>query len=165
VKERKDYLNYNLSSFKVNAINFPIKIWEEEVNLLSQKERKANLKLVKSFIASTISFLSLSSKSMAAPSVANTVNPMSIGGIPPEIMTPLVQLLGTALGLSVALAMILMMSAGAMRMFRQKEKAISWTNDIIRGLIQILVSIPVVFLLYLAVTTILGNFSIFSKPF
>jgi hypothetical protein len=163
VKEQKDYLNYNLSSFKVNAINFPIQIWKEEVKKLSNHQRKTNLKIVKSFIASTISFLSLSSKSMAASSTA--INPMSIGGIPPEILEPLVQLIATALGLSVALAMILMMSAGVMRMFRQKEKAMKWNTDIVKGFLQIMLSIPICYLLYFAVVTILSNFTIFTKPF
>jgi hypothetical protein len=163
VKEPKTYLNYNLQSFKINELNFQTMV--KEVKLLKPKQKKKYQKIAKSLIAGTLSFISLSSKSMAAPSTSSAINPMAIGGIPQEILEPLITLLATALGLSVALAMVLMISAGILRMLRQKEKAISWTTDIIKGLIQVLIAIPVVFLLYFIVTSLLGDFTIFTKPF
>ncbi|MGD7047061.1 hypothetical protein FZC83_02265 [Rossellomorea marisflavi] len=162
VREPKDYLNYNPTSFSVNTINFPLKIWEEAVKNLSPKERKTNLKIVKSFIATSISFISLSSRSMAQSSTTETFDPMSIGGIPPELLEPLLQLLAGCLGGAVVLAMILLITSGAMRMLRQKEKAIAWNTDIIKGLVQILVAVPTVGLIYTVVTKLLDHFKLFS---
>ncbi|WJV20717.1 hypothetical protein QU593_09905 [Rossellomorea marisflavi] len=160
-RKPKDYLNYSHSSFTVNTINFPSQIWEEEVKKLTPHQRKANLRIVKSLIASTISFMTLSSRSMAQSST-ETVNPMGIGGIPQELMEPLLQILAGTLGCSVVFAMILLISSGVMRMLRQREKAIAWNTDIIKGLVQILISIPTISVLYVIVTKLLAHFDIFT---
>lgn len=163
-KEREPYLNYHTSSFEVGNVNFPIQIYAEEVMSLPSKKRKEYARILKTFISTTASFLMLSSRSMAStltsakPSVPTT-------GLPPDLIEPIMELIRWALGGSVLLAVLLLIAAGALRMFRKKKEAADWTTDIIRGFIQILLATPVIFLMYYIVTLLLGNFSNFLNPF
>lgn len=165
VKEPKSFLNYHLSSFKVDSIvNFPNQILEEVRNL-SKKEKREYSKIAKSFLMTSMSFLTLSSKSMAntlnAPQTQQTI----VSGIPTDFISPIMELIGMAIGASLALSVILLIAAGIMRQFRKKKESIEWSNDIIRGFLQILVATPVIFLLYYLTTLLLGNFTEFLKPF
>ena len=144
VTKPKDYLNYHLSSFEVNPVNFPVKIQMEEVMNLSKKERKNASKILKSFLGATISFLSLSSKSMANGLNQPTQQVMNTG-IPSDLIEPIMELIRMALGGSILLAVLLLIAAGTLRMFRKKKEAVDWTNDIIRGFLQILIATPVIF--------------------
>lgn len=165
VREPKTYINYYTSSFTVeNAVNFPIMIVEEVKNLSKPERRQLKL-ITKSFLMTAGSFLTLTSRSMA-----NTLQPVptgqiALGGIPKELFQPLIEILGTALGVSLALAVLLFIAAGILRMLRKKKEATEWTTDIIKGFIQILIAIPLIFLLYYAATLILGNFTSFLNPF
>jgi hypothetical protein len=164
VKEPNQYVNYNFSSFIVNKQieNFPIKIWEEEVKKLKHKEKKKVLKTVKSFITVAIPFVTLSSKSMAQSSV----NPVTQQiGMPTDIIETLKELLKLEVQVAVFLAAGLLVFVGIMLMFKQREKAIAWTSDIIKGLTTCIIGIPLIFSLYYALNWILGGFDAFLKPF
>lgn len=164
VTKPKDYLNYHLSSFKVNPVNFPIEINMKEVMNLSKKERKSASKIVKSFVGTAISFLSLSSRSMAQGLNQPTQQVMNTG-IPIDLIEPIMELIRMALGGSILLAVLLLIAAGTLRMFRRKKEASEWTTDIIKGFLQILIATPVIFLMYYIVTLLLGDFSMFLNPF
>jgi len=164
VKEPKDYLNYHLSSFEVNPVNFPMKINVEEVMNLSKKERKKAKKVAKAFVATTMSFLSLSSRSMAE-GLTQSAQPVVNTGIPTDLIEPIMELIKMALGGSILLAVLLLIAAGILRMFRKKKEASEWTTDIIKGFLQILIATPVIFLMYYIITLLLGDFSAFLNPF
>lgn len=162
VKESRDYINYKLSSFTVNE-NFQIQLYVEEVENLSNKQRKQFKKTHKAFISTTISFLSLSSRSMAQSLTQNPNIPTT--GLPPDLMQPIMELLQLSIKASLILAAILLVSAGVLRMFGKSEKAIAWVKDIIKGLVQILIATPIVFLIYYVVTLLFGDFTAFKSPF
>jgi type IV secretory pathway VirB2 component (pilin) len=106
-------------------------------------------------------------KSMAASSVpVGTTNlPQSAVGMPPELLQLLLQILKISVGTAVLLSMILLVGAGIMRMFRKKKEATEWTTDIVKGLIQILVAVPIVFLIYFVVNLLFSNNGWFVSPF
>jgi hypothetical protein len=164
VKEQSPYLNYHFSSFQVGEVNFPNKITVEEVKNLPSRERKQYIRILKATISTTISFLSLSSKSMAGAMTTGTQQVVNTG-LPLDLIEPILELIKLALGGSVLLTVLLLIGAGAMRQFRKKKESAEWTNDIIRGFIQILIATPLVFLLYYVTTLLLGNFGQFLNPF
>ncbi|KON87361.1 hypothetical protein AF332_11355 [Sporosarcina globispora] len=132
---------------------------------LSQKEKRKFGKVVKVFVATTISFLKLSSVSMAN-ALNNTQSQTVItSGIPTDLLEPIMELIKLALGGSLLLSVILLIAAGTMRQFRKKKEASEWTTDIIKGFLQVLIATPLIFLLYYVVTLLLGNFTQFLKPF
>jgi hypothetical protein len=104
---------------------------------------------------------------MAASSVpVGTTNlPESAVGMPPELLQLLLQILKISVGTAVLLSMILLVGAGVMRMFRKKKEATEWTTDIVKGLIQILIAVPIVFLIYFVVNLLFSNSGWFVSPF
>lgn len=166
VKNPKSYVNYHTSSIVINndKVNFPMKINIEEVISLKKKERKQYKKIIQSFIGTSMSFLMLTSRSMAATSQTTPSLPSGGIALPPDLMEPLMQLIGLAIGGSVVLSILLMIAAGTMRQFRKKKEAVEWTTDIIKGFMQILISVPLIFLIYYIATLLLGNFQMFLKP-
>lgn len=165
VRKPKDYLNYHLSSFKVSdTVNFPIKIIVEEVKNLTNKQKRRYSKIVKAFTGTTISFLTLSSRSMANTQSTATQQ-IATTGLPPDLIEPIMELIKLAIGGSVLLSIFLLILAGTMRQFRKKKDATEWSTDIIKGFIQVLLATPIIFLMYYVVTKLLGNFTMFLKPF
>lgn len=165
-REPKSFIKYKTTSFTIDtkSVNFPIKIYEKEVTKLSKKQRKEFAIIVKSFIMTTISFLTLSSKSMASE-LQTTLSQSPVNTVPTEILDPFIHLIYMAIGSSVFLTMLLLISAGILRMLRKKEQSIEWTTDIIKGFIQILITTPLVFLIYYVTVKLLGGFSMFLRPF
>lgn len=166
VKKPDNLVNYKFTQpIMIHSENGNFHIGVKEVMNLTKKERKQAGKIIKAFIGATVSFLTLSSRSMAnelnatpTPQVVNT-------GLPTEMIQPIMDLIKLALGGSVLLAVLLLIAAGALRMMRKKKEATEWTSDIIKGFVQILISTPVIFLLYYIVTSLLGNFQVFLNPF
>ncbi|AZV43700.1 hypothetical protein BAOM_3091 [Peribacillus asahii] len=132
---------------------------------LSKKQRKKYDKIIKSFIGTTISFLTLTSKSMASQLQNTQPQQIMETGLPTDLIEPIMELIRLALGGSVLLSVILLIAAGTLRQFRKKKEAMEWSTDIIKGFIQILIATPLIFLLYYVVTSMLGGFSMFLKPF
>jgi Na+-driven multidrug efflux pump len=106
-------------------------------------------------------------RSMAARSVPVTATnlPQTAEGLPPELLALLLKLLVISVGAAIILSMILLVGAGVMKMFRKKKEANEWTVDIIKGLIQILVAVPVVFLIYYVANNLFSGSGWFVSPF
>jgi hypothetical protein len=168
-------VNYKINSFEVNGesipfnnVNFHIPTLIEEVKQLPKSEKKKYKRILQTFLATTSSFMILPLRSMAAPSaipVTATNLPQTAEGLPPELLALLLKLLVISVGASVILAAILLVGAGVMKMFRKKKEANEWTVDIIKGLIQILVAVPVVFLIYYVATNLFSGSGWFVSPF
>jgi hypothetical protein len=152
---------------RINDINFHIPTLIEEVKNSSKNKIKQYKKTIQTFLITASSFMILPLKSMAASSVpVGTTNlPQSAVGMPPELLQLLLQILKISVGTAVLLSMILLVGAGVMRMFRKKKEATEWTTDIVKGLIQILVAVPIVFLIYFVVNLLFSNNGWFVSPF
>jgi hypothetical protein len=167
-------VNYKLNSFEINQesipfnnVNFHIPTLIEEVKQLSKSEKKKYKKVLKTFLMTASSFMILPLRSMAALSVPVTATnlPQTAEGLPPELLALLLKLLVISVGAAIILSMILLVGAGVMKMFRKKKEANEWTVDIIKGLIQILVAVPVVFLIYYVATNLFSGSGWFVSPF
>lgn len=157
VKNPDTLVNYQLSNpilIEKDSVNFHIPTLIKEVKQLPKSKLHQYKKITQTFIATMTNFIMVSPlRSMANTSIPTgqmgTTNlPQSAIGMPPELLELLLKLLVIAVGTAVILAAILLVGAGVMKMLRKKKEANEWTIDIIKGLIQILVAVPVVFLIY-----------------
>jgi ABC-type amino acid transport system permease subunit len=76
-------------------------------------------------------------------------------------------ILTISVGAGIILAAILLVLAGMSRMFGKKMRkdATEWTVDIIKGLTQVLISVPIVFVIYYLATLIFKSSGWFVSPF
>ena len=108
---------------------------------------------------------SMAASSVPTQQIGTTNLPTSVDGMPPELLKLLLDLLKISVGTAVILSAILLVGAGVMRMLRKKKEATEWTTDIVKGLIQILVAVPIVFLIYFVVNLLFSNNGWFVSPF
>lgn len=170
VKKPNNLVNYIQSNpimIGELPINFQPKIILEEVRSLSPKGKKKFQSVAKSFLMTIISFLALSSKSMAATLNPTTELPASSVGMPAELMDFMMTSLLIVVGVGIFLSAILMVSAGIMRMLgkKRRKEAEDWSVDILKGLTQVLLSVPTIFLIYYLVSMILKSSGFFVSPF
>jgi len=178
LKNPDELVNYHLSQpfvieneiVSFNNVNFHIPTLLKEVKRLPQSKIRQNKKTVQTFLVSASSFMMLPLKSMANTTVptqqlGTTTLPQSGSGIPPELLELLLKLLVIAVGTAVIFAAILLVGAGVMKMLRKRKEANEWTTDILKGLIQILVAVPVVFLIYYVANLLFSTSGWFVSPF
>lgn len=169
-KKQDSLVNYTLSNPIVigeSPVNFHPKIILEEVKTLSPSGKKKFQKVAKTFLTTTIMFLASSSRSMAETLNKTDSLPTTSAGMPPELMEFMMTALIIVVGVGVVLSAILMVSAGIMRMLGKKRRKDSeeWTVDIIKGFLQVLLSTPIIFLIYYLVSLTLKSSGWFISPF
>lgn len=183
VKEPKSYLNYKFSSpilinkenIQIDHVNFHIPTLLEEVNTTKKKQRREYKKVILSFLATATGFMGLASKSMAntiQPSISNpsltvpvTSLPSEATGIPPELMQLMIMGLTIMIGIGLIACAMMLVAAGILRAARKRKEATDWTVDIIKGLVQIVIAVPLVFLIYYLATKLLSGSTWFVSPF
>lgn len=178
VKNPDPLINYSYSAPIVfqevvpgHFVNFPIESLIQEVKKLPKETIKRYKQIIQTFIVTATSFLTLPFKSMAnttqvvpsLPTVGNNIS--SVPGMPPEIMDLLLKLLVISVGSAVVLGAILLIFAGVRRMFGQKKQASEWTVDILKGLTQVLISVPTVFLIYYLISLLFKGTAWYVSPF
>lgn len=148
-------------------LNFHIPTLLKEAKRLPKKTIKDYKRNIQLFLATTTSFLALPLKSMAntLPSTSVSTLPKGAEGIPPEILELLFKLLVISVGSAVIFAAILLVAAGVKRMLGNKKESNEWTVDIIKGLVQVMVAVPVVFLIYYVVNLLFSGSGWFVSPF
>lgn len=170
VKNPNPSVNYKLTNPIVinepitNNVNFQELL--KEVRQLPKNKIKEYKKNIKLFLVTATSFMMLPLRSMAESSIPTATNlPKTAEGLPPELLDLLVKLLVISVGTAVMLAAILLVGAAVMKMFRKRKEANEWTVDIIKGLIQVLVAVPVVFLIYYVANLFFGTGIWHVSPF
>lgn len=113
-------------------------------------KQKKKVKQLQSLLKASLSVLavgiSLAPKAFAA---AGMVAPVASETITPAlIMKWGLTLALISVSAGVALSMTMLSIAGIYRMFRKKDKATEWTQDIVKGLVQVLIAVPIVYTLY-----------------
>lgn len=170
VKNPKDYLNYHFTSFEANeSINFHIPTLLKEVSQSTRKQKKQYRKIIASFLATVSSTLLLSSKSMAntnlqSQSIPVTKLPTTVD-VPPELMEIMSTLLVISTSLAVFICIGMLILAGLLRTMKKRKEATEWTSDIIKGLVQVIVAAPLVFLIYYVASSLFGGTGWFINPF
>ena len=175
VRDPKEYLNYiQFKPMNVNPhVNFQMESLLEEVKELPKARRKEYKKIAASFLITLSSIMPLGSRSMAStlqqssssPVLPATTLPTAQVGMPPE----LTQFLSGSLVMMVAIAVVLcigmLIAAGVLRALRKRREASEWTVDIIKGLTQIILAAPLVFLIYFVATMLFNGTGWFISPF
>jgi hypothetical protein len=146
-------------------VNFHIPTLEE-VKKLPKQKLKEYKKIAKAFLATVTTFLILPLRSMAQSSipVGTTTLPNSVTGMPPELLELFKTILEISVGAAFFLAAILMVVNAMGRMFRLNGMT-QWAKDIIRGLIQVMVAVPIVFLIYYVANLLFSGNGWFVSPF
>jgi hypothetical protein len=96
--------------------------------------------------------------------VGTTTLPQSATGMPPELLELLLMILKISVGAAVILAAILLVANAVGKMFRLNGMT-QWAKDIIRGLVQVLVAVPIVFLIYYVANLLFSGNGWFVSPF
>jgi hypothetical protein len=174
VKNPNPLVNYKFTNpivikqenMRINDINFHIPTLIEEVISLPKSKIKQYKKTIQTFLITASSFMILPLKSMAASSVpVGTTNlPQSAVGMPPELLQLLLQILKISVGAAIILAAILLVANAVGKMFRLNNMT-QWAKDIIRGLVQVLIAVPVVFLIYYLANLLFSGNGWFVSPF
>lgn len=178
VKKQNPSVNYRFTnpivieqeSVRLNNVNFHIPTLLEEVKELPKNKIKEYKIILKTFLVTTSSFLILPLRSMAETSIpvgqmGTTTLPQTSAGMPPELLELLLMLLKISVGAAVILSAICLVFAGILRMFRKRKEANEWTVDILKSIIQILVAVPVVFLIYYVANLLFSGNGWFVSPF
>lgn len=154
---------------RINNVNFHIPTLIKEVKESSKHNLKQYKKTIQTFLATVTSFAIFPLRSMA--STTNTSSPMGITnlpqsatGMPPELLELLLMLLKISVGVAVILAAILLVTNAIGRMFRIKGMT-NWAKDIIKALVQVLVAVPLVFLIYYVANLLFSGNGWFVSPF
>ena len=139
----------------VEGVDFLVNCLEKEVMCGSSRQQKKNIRKLK---AIQIGFVSLLG-------VVAVMNPFTVSAQTPELWSPSITEGGITLtpdlvmdwGLKVALMTVaagvalagaLLAVAGVYRMLRKRKEAEDWTTDIIKGLVQVLIAVPIVYTLF-----------------
>jgi len=145
-----------------NKMDFFINTLYTEVMSGTKQQQYKNVKrlkkLLKGFTLMLGTGVGTTTRTFAAtvPTTSQTTNPLSIpittGGentITPVVVMQFglkVALITIAVG--VALSMSMLAIAGIYRMCRKKDIATEWSTDVIKGLVQVLISVPITYILF-----------------
>lgn len=174
LKNPDTLVNYHLTnpivieqeSVGINNLNFHIPKLLKEVKKLPKQKINQYKKTIQSFLITASSFMMLPLRSMASNVLptGTTTLPDTATGMPPELLELLLMLLKISVGAAVILAAILLVANAIGRMFRINGMT-AWAKDIIRALVQVLISVPLVFLIYYVANLLFGNSGWFVSPF
>lgn len=151
-KEMEDQTLFLVSTLHTEVING------------SEKQQYKNIKKMKKFLKTSLSILGLMAGTATrafAATAASGIDPLTPAIIMKWGIT--VALISVAVG--VALSMTMLTLAGIFRMFRKRKEADMWTTDIIKGLVQVLISVPTVFLLYFLAQMLFSHLSALKSLF
>jgi hypothetical protein len=142
-------------------------LMKEVMNGSSDQQKKALKKLKrlqKQFVlilgasAASIMTLPLTGFAQSNQGVPGTLTTENTVDITPGVVMEwglTIALITVAIG--VAISGSLLAIAGIYRMFRKREESQIWTTDIIKGLVQVLIALPVVYSLFYLAQLVFGN--------
>lgn len=170
-KESNPLVKYNVSSTEVKQsvnkkVHFLAQRLQEEVMLGNPSQLETNInklkKMHKKFVlilgATAIVSLQTNPLLAQAQQVSTEITPDTVMDWGQTIA-----LIVVAIG--IALAAPLLAAAGMYRMLRKRKEAEEWTTDIIKGLVQVLIAIPVVYSLFYLAQTLFKNLPALGSPF
>lgn len=146
-----------LSDKEIN-IPFIVETLKQEVTTGNESQQKKKLKQLKKIQKRFVSILGATGMSvgmfLSSSKVANAqelpYTPTQSGDV---LNAEVIQNWGITIsalvvGIGILMALVLLGAAGIWRMFRKQREASAWTTDIIKGLVQVLVAVPIVYGLY-----------------
>lgn len=128
----------------------------EEVGTNPKKARSLH-KLFKRLAIGVGVKLMLPATALAATHKAATVTASASQITPQHVLHWGLILALVVVSIGVALSMSMLAIAGIYRMFKREKEATEWSNDIVRGLVQVLIAIPVVYIFFLLAQMVFTN--------
>jgi hypothetical protein len=107
---------------------------------------------------------SMANTTVPTQQMGTTTLPQTATGMPPELLELLLTLLKISVGAAVILAAILLVANAVGRMFRINGMT-QWAKDIVRGLVQVLIAVPLVFLIYYVANLFFSGNGWWVSPF
>ncbi|AYJ75820.1 hypothetical protein BSP18_186 [Bacillus phage BSP18] len=131
-----------------------------------RKKIKQLKKLLKGFVVVMGAGIQATPKAFAAAPLTGATTSAAANQITPAmVMSWGLNLALISVSVGVALSMTLLTLAGIYRMMRKRKEAQEWTTDVIKGLVQVLVAVPVVYLLFYLAQTVFKSLPILSGLF
>ncbi|ATN94425.1 hypothetical protein BSP9_076 [Bacillus phage BSP9] len=131
-----------------------------------RKKIKQLKKLLKGFVVVMGAGIQATPKAFAAAPLTGATTSAAANQITPAmVMSWGLNLALISVSVGVALSMTLLTLAGIYRMMRKRKEAEEWTTDVIKGLVQVLVAVPVVYLLFYLAQTVFKSLPILSGLF
>jgi hypothetical protein len=132
-------------------------IVKEVMETNSPVVQRKRTKQIKKFLQTATSVLgtlaAIAPKATLAATTTEIAANVSMNTLTPHMVLQYgLSLAGITVAAGVSLAMIMLAVAGIWSMFRKRQQAQEWSQDVIRGLVQVLVTVPCVTLLYLLAT-------------
>ncbi|SDD49928.1 hypothetical protein SAMN04487767_106243 [Bacillus wiedmannii] len=145
---------------QLQKVPFLVKNLKREVINCKKKKRYQWLELAKRSVPLLSSFLIY-----ASPAAAQTVSKTAEAVLmPAEMIQILLAILMSCIIIAVGIALVGSVLAGVCRMFRKHKFAQEWSNDIIRGLIQVLLMPLAIFCIILLFHPMFGNLEWYIDP-
>jgi len=132
---------------KEDGMLFMVNNLKEEVLTGSSAQQLKNAKKLKKLLRGLTVVLAASIQ-MAPRAFAATMETTSGGITPDQIMQWGYSLAAISVSAGIAMSMVMLGIAGIMRMLNKRDMATNLTTDIIKGLVQVLVSVPTVMILF-----------------
>lgn len=131
-----------------------------------RKKIKQLKKLLKGFVVVIGAGIQATPKAFAAAPLTGATTTAAANQITPAlVMSWGLNLALISVSVGVALSMTLLTLAGIYRMMRKRKEAMEWSVDVIKGLVQVLVAVPVVYLLFYLAQTVFKSLPILSGLF
>lgn len=131
-----------------------------------RKKIKQLKKLLKGFVVVIGAGIQATPKAFAAAPLTGATTTAAANQITPAmVMSWGLNLALISVSVGVALSMTLLTLAGIYRMMRKRKEAEEWSVDVIKGLVQVLVAVPVVYLLFYLAQTVFKSLPILSGLF
>lgn len=159
----------SIGKSKEEKVLFLAENLRKEVLTGSRKQQARNVKklkkLIRGFTIVGAVAMKTSPKAMAA-TAAVTTPPAGAAAITPAlVMTWGLNLALISVALGVSLSMVMLSIAGIYRMFRKREMATEWSTDVIKGLVQVLIAVPTVYLLFYLAQMVFKNLPVLNGLF
>ncbi|UPI12196.1 hypothetical protein [Bacillus phage SBSphiJ2] len=145
---------------------FTAETLKKEVMQGAERQRLKKVKKLKKLLKVSLTVFGVGLKMSPAAMAATTATaPITNSITPAMVMSWGLNLALISVSVGVALSMTLLTLAGIYRMMRKRKEAEEWSVDVIKGLVQVLVAVPVVYLLFYLAQTVFKSLPILSGLF
>lgn len=145
-KKLNNKVNYTQFDKQVFHNGSELEVIEKELEAIKSNK----LAIYGSALGMTLIPLSVSAETVSPSLTGETITPETIFqfGLTIGLM---------GLGVSFAIAIIMFIYTGILKMLKQRERSKEWTTDIIKGFMHCLVAIPTIIALYYLSTSVFGS--------
>jgi hypothetical protein len=137
----------------------------EEVISAPPKQQQRKVKQLKKILQGFLVIAGVSMLSAPAAMAAPAGLETNITLTPDSVMQWGLTVALISVSVGVALSMTMLTIAGIYRMFRKRKEAAEWTEDVIKGLVQVLVAVPTTYLLFYLAQAVFKNLPMLSGLF